>query len=83
MKEACNEQFAKTQKIGVASQSQSYDKTNQAKQETKASEKTRKDKEQKLHQAKEDCNCEEGSIPAFGASTTPAMKKTDQNQGQN
>lgn len=67
----------------MASQSQVKDKANQAKQENKAFEKAKKDKKQKSHLAKQNCDQQESNISALKTNTTPIKKKTGQNQGQN
>ncbi len=68
------------QKSGVVSQGQASDKApnkaSQAEQGNKASEKARKDKKRKSHQAKRDRR--EDSTLASGTNTTPAKKKTGQ-----
>lgn len=81
MKENCNKQSGKGQKTSTVSQGQ--DKTNQAEQQNEASEKARKNKKQKLYQAKQYHNRQKSNTLASGTNTTPAIKKTGQNQGQN
>ena len=83
MKKARNKQPKKAQsETTTVSQGQVQEKTYQAKQGKKASEKARKDKKQKSHRSKQDLDQREGSTPASGTNTTPTKKKAGQNQGQ-
>ena len=80
MKEAYDEQPEKAQhKTTTVCQGQIQEKTNQAEQENKASEKARKDKKRKWYWSKQDRDYQKDSTSASRINTTPIKKKVGQN----